>query len=182
MTPEIPLYKRDPQAWKAHLAEGNATQPRKRISADAIIHDTSGRLLLVDPTYKPDWDTPGGMAEANESPHLAVQREIREELGLILHIGRLLCIDWVAPHEPWDDLIVFIFDAGTLTQQQVSAIRTADDELAAIEFCTHQQAAQRLRPHVWQRTQAALHALTTGTTHYLNNGTPIPCWTQIDPS
>jgi 8-oxo-dGTP diphosphatase len=174
MNSEVPLYKRDPEAWRVHLAEGNAIQPRKRISADAIIRDTHGRLLLVDPTYKPDWDTPGGMAEANEPPHLAVQREIKEELGLTLRIGRLLCIDWVAPHEPWDDLIVFLFDAGTLTKPQISTLRPADNELAAAEFCNETQAAERLRPYVWQRTKAALNALANGTTSYLTNGTPVP--------
>lgn len=170
MNAEIPLYERDPQAWRAHLADGNARQPRKRVSADAIIHDMHGRFLLVDPRYKPDWDTPGGMAEANEPPHVAVRRELKEELGLNLHVRRLLCIDWVAPHGPWDDLLAFIFDAGTLTEQQVSALHPVDHELAAFEFCTAKQAAQRLRPHHWQRTQAALVALSTGTTKYLNNG------------
>jgi len=170
---EAPLYESDPEAWRAHLVEGNAKQPRKRVSADAIIRNRRGCLLLVNPTYKPDWDTPGGMAEANEPPHLAVQRELKEELGLDLRVGRLLCIDWVAPHGPWDDLIVFIFDAGKLTEQQVSTLRPLDNELATFEFCNEEQAAQRLRPYVWRRTQAALHALTTGTTQYLNGGSTV---------
>lgn len=174
MSSKPPLYESDPQAWRAHMAEGNATQPRKRVSADAIIRDAQGRLLLVDPTYKPDWDTPGGMAEVNEPPHLAVRRELKEELGLDLHIGRLLCVDWVAPHEPWDDLLVFIFDAGVLAEQQISTLRPTDTEIAAAEFCTHEQAAERLRPYVWQRIKAALDALATGTTRYLTNGTVVP--------
>ena len=173
MSSKPPLYKSDPQAWHAHMAEGNATQPRKRVSADAIVRDTQGRLLLVDPTYKPDWDTPGGMAEANEPPHLAVRRELLEELGLDLHIHRLLCVDWIAPHGPWDDLIVFIFDAGVLTEQQMSTLLPTDNEIAAIEFCNQEQAAGRLRPYVWQRTKAALNALATGTTAYLNGGSTV---------
>ncbi|HWG65189.1 MAG TPA: NUDIX domain-containing protein, partial [Streptosporangiaceae bacterium] len=76
---------------------------------------TAGRILLVDPTYKPDWDLPGGMAEANEPPADAVRRELREELGLGIQVGDLLCVDWVSPHGPWDDLLNFIFDGGTLT-------------------------------------------------------------------
>ncbi|HUR02170.1 MAG TPA: NUDIX hydrolase, partial [Nonomuraea sp.] len=62
--PTQPLYQRDPAAWRAHLAEGNARQARKRVGVDALIRDHHGRVLLVDPTYKPDWDVPGGMAEA----------------------------------------------------------------------------------------------------------------------
>ncbi|TMK43506.1 MAG: NUDIX hydrolase, partial [Actinobacteria bacterium] len=64
MTSEAPLYERDPGAWEAYLAEGNAKQARKRVGADVILRDRAGRLLLVDPRYKPDWDLPGGMAEA----------------------------------------------------------------------------------------------------------------------
>jgi 8-oxo-dGTP diphosphatase len=65
-------------------AEGNAKQARKRVAADVLVRDTSQRILLVDPSYKPDWDLPGGMAEANEPPLEAAQREVREELGLNL--------------------------------------------------------------------------------------------------
>jgi 8-oxo-dGTP diphosphatase len=54
------------------------------------------------------------MAEANEPPADALCRELREELGLDLQVGDLLCVDWVSPHGPWDDLLNFIFDGGTL--------------------------------------------------------------------
>ena len=114
---DAPLYERDPEAWRAHLAEGNAKQPRKRVSADVLLRDHAERILLVDPKYKPDWDTPGGMAEANEPPHLTVQRELKEELGLDIIAGALLVVDWVSPHGPWDDLLAFIFDGGELSDE-----------------------------------------------------------------
>src|ERR1044071_2627079 len=109
---EPPLFERDPEAWNALLLEGNRTQPRKRVAADVLFRDKAGRILLVDPTYKPDWDLPGGMAEANEPPLDAAIREVREELGLEYHGGRLLVVDWVAPHGPWDDCLMFLFDGG----------------------------------------------------------------------
>jgi len=169
---DAPLYKRDPQAWNAYLAEGNATQPRKRVSADVIVRDRSGRILLVDPKYKPDWDVPGGMAEANEPPHQAVRRELKEELGLDVQVGSLLCVDWVSPHGPWDDLLAFVFDGGELGEGQIAGLKLIDDELAAFEFCTPEQAQQRLRPYVWRRVAVALDALTTGCLQYLQDGYP----------
>jgi len=169
---DAPMYERDPKAWETYLAEGNAKQPRKRVSADMIVRDSAGRMLLVDPKYKPDWDTPGGMAEANEPPQGAARRELREELGLDIHPGALLCVDWVSPHGPWDDLLVFVFDGGTLTAPQIAELRFGDKELRAFEFCDLQQAEHRLRPYVWRRTQAALNALATSTTAYLHDGYP----------
>ncbi|MFG1956615.1 NUDIX domain-containing protein [Nonomuraea sp. NPDC049028] len=170
-----PLYERDPAVWHEHLAEGNARQARKRVAADALIRDRYGRVLLVDPTYKPDWDTPGGMAEANEPPIDALRRELAEELDLQLpERMTLVCVDWVAPHGPWDDLLTFIFDAGTLTSDEITTLRITDAELAAFDFCTSDQAQKRLRPYVWARLAAAITAADTGTVAYLHNGRPTP--------
>jgi ADP-ribose pyrophosphatase YjhB (NUDIX family) len=170
VTSEPPLYERDPEAWQAYLAEGNAKQPRKRVSADVILRDEQGRILLVDPKYKPDWDLPGGMAEANEPPTDTVRRELREELGLEVVIGSLLCVDWVSPHGPWDDLVNFIFDGGVCDVETIGGLRLADDELRAYEFCDEGQVKERLRPYAWRRVSAALDALATGRARYLQDG------------
>jgi GT2 family glycosyltransferase len=41
----------------------------------------AGRVMLVNPTYKPLWDIPGGYLRPGESPTRALRREIAEELG-----------------------------------------------------------------------------------------------------
>lgn len=171
MSGDAPLYERDPDAWNAYLAEGNATQPRKRVSADLLIRDDAGRILLVEPKYKPDWDVPGGMAEANEPPHETARRELLEELGLALDVGRLLVVDWVPPHGPWDDLLAFIFDGGVIPADEAKRLAPADHELGAVEFCSAEVAQERLRPYVWRRLAAALGALA-GQPRYLVNGQP----------
>jgi 8-oxo-dGTP pyrophosphatase MutT (NUDIX family) len=159
-----------PAEWSAYLAEGNAKQARKRVAADVLLRDDAGRILLVDPNYKPDWDLPGGMAEANEPPDEAARRELAEELGLQVNVGGVLCIDWVSPHGPWDDQLAFIFDAGQLTAAQAAAIHIADGEIDAFAFVDEAEAAHRLRPYVWCRLRAALDALEDRQTRYLRDG------------
>jgi 8-oxo-dGTP diphosphatase len=173
MTSDVPLYQRDPEAWRALLAEGNATQARKRVSADAMIRDEDGRILLVDPGYKPGWDLPGGMAEANEPPADCARREVSEELGLDLRLGPALCIDWVGPHGPWDDLLAFVFDGEVLHPEQIAAIQLLDGEINGYEFCDERQAAERLHPRGWRRLRAALDAYRTGRFAYLHDGEPF---------
>lgn len=170
MTSDAPLYERDPEAWQAYLAEGNRTQPRKRVAADVLFRDDDDRILLVDPKYKPDWDLVGGMAEANEPPIEAASREAKEELGLEIVAGRLLVVDWVAPHGPWDDSLMFVFDGGVLAEDQQKRISLRDHELSGFRFCDEGEAASLLRPYVWRRVRAALAALATGRTGYLHDG------------
>lgn len=169
MTSDRPLYERDPDAWQAYLAEGNRTQPRKRVGADVIFRDPAGRILLVDPKYKPDWDLPGGMAEANEPPLDAAIREVREELGIQYPGGALLVVDWVSPHGPWDDSLMFIFDGGVLSDEQQAQITLEDGELASFEFVDVNEAAARLRPHVWHRVTTACRAQRDATVVYLHD-------------
>jgi 8-oxo-dGTP diphosphatase len=149
---------------------GQREASRKRVSADAIVRDSSGRILLVDPTYNPDWDLPGGMAEANEPPADALRRELREELGLDIQVRDLLCVDWVSPHGPWDDLLNFVFDSGPLNDSDTNGLRLVDSELRAFEFWDEDQPKERLRAYVWRRASAALGALETGRARYLQNG------------
>ncbi|MGG2459750.1 NUDIX domain-containing protein [Streptomyces sp. RGM 3693] len=162
----------DAEAWNAYLAEGNAKQARKRVAADVLLRDPAGRVLLVNPTYKPGWDMPGGMAEANEPPEDAVGRELTEELGLAVVLRDLLVVDWVAPHGPWDDQIAFIFDGGTLTQDQVDGLRPTDEELSEVAFFTIEEVGGRLGGRIRRRFEAAVQALDMGRPLYLRDGTP----------
>lgn len=58
------------------------TQPRTR-GASAFCLTPEGRLILVQSTYEPGWNLPGGGIGKDETPDRAVVRELKEELGLI---------------------------------------------------------------------------------------------------
>ncbi|HZV50601.1 MAG TPA: NUDIX hydrolase [Candidatus Dormibacteraeota bacterium] len=166
-----PLYERDPEAWNKYLAEGNAKQARKRVAVDALLRDHDARVLVVKPNYKPGWDLPGGMVEANEAPVDALRRELAEELDLHVLSFRLLCIDWVPPHGPWDDQLALIFDGGVVTTE--IRISASDRELAEVRFVDSSELRSLLRPRLWRRTEIALDVLQRqACARYLHDGAP----------
>lgn len=61
--------------------------------AGGIVLDARGRLLLVQRGKQPGrglWSVPGGRLEAGETAEQAASREIREETGLEVAVGRRL--------------------------------------------------------------------------------------------
>lgn len=59
----------------------------------AVVLDDAGRLLVVrrrNPPSVGSWSVPGGRVEPGESGPEAVTREVREETGLDVTVGRLL--------------------------------------------------------------------------------------------
>jgi ADP-ribose pyrophosphatase YjhB (NUDIX family) len=60
--------------------------------AGGIVHDAEGRLLLVrrgNPPGEGLWSLPGGRVEPGETDAEAVTREVAEETGLSVTVGRL---------------------------------------------------------------------------------------------
>lgn len=113
-----------------HVAYRNS-RAGKRMGAGALIRDLAGRVLIVEPSYKPIWEVPGGAVVADESPRQACRREVAEELGLELTVGRLLCIEWQGPEPQRTESLMFIYDGGVFDKQ---VIRLAADELASYAF------------------------------------------------
>lgn len=140
-------------------------------AAGALFLDGTGRVLIVEPTYKEYWEIPGGMIEAGETPSEACVREISEELGLAMRLGRLLVVDW-APHPRLGDRVLFVFDGGTLTPAQLARISLQADELSSYALIDQAEVESRLIPRLARRVRAALTARADGTTSYLEHGVP----------
>jgi len=147
-----------------------ARLPSKRVAAGALFRDGEGRVLLVEPIYKPTLDIPGGMVEADEAPLDACIREVREELGLDLAVGRLLVVDWKPRHGVWGETILFVFNGGVLTDGQITSIKLQPDELRAIHRLTIADIAGRVRPSMHRRLAQAECAVRSGGTSYLQFG------------
>ena len=156
-----------------------ASLARKRMAATAFFRDDAGRVLIVNPVYKPAWDLPGGAAEADESPHAACRREVAEELGLDRPPGRVLAVDWVparmiGPDQTLlPDGVIIVYDCGILSPAGVKEIVLEDGELAGFEFVTANEAARRVTPLVARRIVACMEACQAGTVAALENGSPV---------
>ena len=118
-----PAARLRPSGWLAAPPSVEARDPvtmrDTRLQA-AIVRDD--HLLLVQctlPGEPPFWVLPGGGREAGESDAEAVAREVREELGVEVEVGRL--VDDV-PADPPD---------GTYTRWRTFACRVVRGEPAA---------------------------------------------------
>lgn len=63
-----------------------------RPSVSGVIRDARGRVLLQQRSDGGQWGLPGGSVEIGESVTAAAAREIREETGLRVAVGRLIGI------------------------------------------------------------------------------------------
>ncbi len=138
-----------------------------------LFRDAGGRILLVEPVYKDDWELPGGVVESDESPYDAAVRELTEELGLSVSPGRLLVVDWVPPHPGRTEGVMFVYDGGVLDPALAAAIHLPAEELRGWAWSTPEEAQRRLCALLARRAAAALRAANTGDTSYLENGNRI---------
>ena len=150
------------------------TLPRKRVAAGALVRDERGRICGVKGNYRPDWHFPGGTIEADESPAAGCEREIREELGLDLTVGRLLCVGWVQEEHDEHGALQFIYDGGVLDANTASRIVLPADELTDHRFVTLEEAAPLVSKRNLDRLRAALESIANGGVAELDRTTTRP--------
>jgi 8-oxo-dGTP diphosphatase len=153
------------------LAAWQATLPRKRMGAGVLVRDADDRVLLVEPTYKPDWEIPGGTIEVDESPRAGCVREVREELGLDLAVGRLLVFEWQPSARDRTESLLFVYDGGVLPAD--AAITLPADELASYRLVALEDMDALVSPRLARRLRAAMTALTDGVLVELESGVRV---------
>nr|WP_055504493.1 NUDIX hydrolase [Nonomuraea pusilla] len=143
-----------------------ATVNRVITGAAAYITDERGRALLVKPNYRDHWAFPGGIIDAGEHPAQACAREVAEEVGLDLEVGRLLTVSWVHDLKATPYPVVhFLFDCGEIPSD--TAITLQVEELDGYGFHTLDEAAALLPAHAHRRLLAAAAARESGGMAYL---------------
>ena len=147
----------------------NTVLPRKRLIAHVLMRDRHGRILLCDTAFKSDWELPGGIVEPSEAPRDGAIREVREELGLDLSVGRLLVADWLPPYLGWEDALELIFDGGQVSDDDLASFSLQENEITSVALLTLEQAAEVVTPLSHRRLSVAV-GQTGGETAYLQDG------------
>ncbi|MGP9843883.1 NUDIX domain-containing protein [Brachybacterium sp. 107] len=100
-----------------------ASLPTVISSGAVILRDEDGRFVVEKPNYRDHWLLPGGGVDPGEDPRRCAQREVAEELGLDVEVGRVLAIDWMPSSAvrsaPMG--VHFVFDAGMIPRAQLEA-------------------------------------------------------------
>lgn len=156
----------------AQAAGPDEPTPAIPASAGGLIFDPAGRLLILKPTYKSGWTIPGGVMEADgETPWEACQREVREECGIDVSHGQLVCMDFRRPRPGKPGGIRFLFDCGVIGDERLSAIVLQPEEISEHRLAALPEALALLRQPIRRRVAAATSARDLV---YLEDGRPVP--------
>jgi 8-oxo-dGTP diphosphatase len=131
-------------------------------AAGVWITDDEDRLLVVELVKKPYWVVPGGKAELGETPAACALREAREEIGVDVRLGDLVCV------HHFFDYNVFVFTA-TLPPRAVITIQP--EEIKAHAWLPVEEAASRMDAPNAAMTLAIADA--RGRCVYLEHGKPL---------
>ncbi|NJP96927.1 NUDIX domain-containing protein [Nonomuraea sp. FMUSA5-5] len=105
----------------------------------AIIFDAFGRLLLVQRGHAPGlglWSVPGGRLEPGESDEAGVRREVLEETGLRVTVGRLAG----TVHRAGPGGVTYVIRDYLATMSGGTA--AAGDDAAALRWCDRSDLAR----------------------------------------
>jgi 8-oxo-dGTP diphosphatase len=144
--------------------------PAVPASAGALVRARKGRLLILKPTYKGGWTIPGGVVEIGESPWEACRRETKEECGLDVTAGRLVCVDFLRPRPGRPGGMRFLFDCGVFDDAVLGTVVVQPAEIADCRVLPVETALPLLSGPVRRRVGAAVKSKRV---RYLEDGRPV---------
>ncbi len=114
----------------------SASTPRHIVAASALIRNEKGEIALVK-TERRGWELPGGQIEMGETLPDGLQREIFEECGIQVKLGRLLHVR----SNLSASIVIFLFQATYVSgdlrpSEETPQVRWADAE-TALRLITH---------------------------------------------
>jgi 8-oxo-dGTP pyrophosphatase MutT (NUDIX family) len=135
-------------------------------AAGVLISRPDGRTMLVRTHHRTGLVLPGGMVEEGESPAVAAEREVREEVGLDVRVTRLLAVQHKAADDRAPERYLFDFECEPLTATPL--LRLQADEIAEVFWLSEDDAVARHVESGRARLHAAFAARRNGSTAYVD--------------
>ncbi len=110
--------------------------PRHIVAASALIRNDKDEIALVR-TERRGWELPGGQVELGESLVDGLQREVLEECGIEIELGRLLQVR----SNLSSSIVIFLFQATHVSgelrpSEETPQVRWVDSQ-TALRLITH---------------------------------------------
>ena len=122
----------------------NETHFHGNVAVKAVMVAPTGKVLICRNHHdKTTWDLPGGTINDGENPKDALIREIREELGARIFVGRPLEVDSFIKPMTGKQTIVILFEVLYPTEEKHFELQAAEiaemrwvslEDLATIEM------------------------------------------------
>lgn len=112
----------------------------RKIEVVAAVLVRDGRVFATQRGYgefKDKWEFPGGKMEAGEGREEALRREIREELGAEIAVGKLLCTveyDYPAFHLTMHCYLCSVVSGTLVLKEHESARWLSADGLESVDW------------------------------------------------
>ncbi|MEV8530442.1 NUDIX domain-containing protein [Streptomyces sp. NPDC051211] len=150
-----------------------ATLPPATAYACLYFTDAIGNPVQLRATYSTEaWQFPGGNMDHGETPWETAVRECEEETGIVFSgEPKLLGVHFLTPRgEDWHtNHIGFIFDGGTLDQEQIAGIVLDPGEHSEFRVLPVEEWVKVMTPANFARLAVIDRARRTGTVAYLES-------------
>lgn len=134
--------------------------PRHIVAAAALIRNQKGKVALVR-TERRGWELPGGQIEFGESLTEGLRREIHEECGIEVELGRLAQVR----SNLSSGIVIFCFQATYVSGKLRPSEETPEvcwaDQQTAMELITHPVLRLSFRGLLQNDGPVMLHAYRT---------------------
>lgn len=131
--------------------------------------DGVGRLLMVKPFNRDSLVLPGGLVEEGESPAAAGRREVLEEVGLDVCVGRLLAVQYLPAEGEVPSSVQLVFDSEPVLGSPSLVLQA--DEIEAVLWLDPEHAIDLHSPRGQARLRSAVQAHLGGPVLFVDSTT-----------